>query len=76
MPNIYVKNNEHKEPVKCWECQGPHYSKYCLDKTRNFNNVHTIQEEEIVGDIANEMPRINATLENQQANHQTSIVEV
>ena len=20
MPNNYVKNNEHKEPIKCWEC--------------------------------------------------------
>ena len=19
----YIKNNEHKEPVKCWDCNGP-----------------------------------------------------
>ena len=24
MPNNFVKNNEHKEPIKCWECQRPH----------------------------------------------------
>ena len=29
MPNNYVKNNKHKKPIKCWECQGPHYVKYC-----------------------------------------------
>ena len=56
MPNNYVKNNEHKENVKCWECQGPNYAKYFPNEKGNFNNVHTIQEEEIVGDVANEMP--------------------
>ena len=30
----------------------------------------------MVGDVANEMPIINATLENRQANHQTSMVEI
>ena len=38
--------------------------------------MHTIQEEATVGDIANEMPRINAALENRQADHQTSMVEI
>ena len=64
MPNNYVKNNEHKEPIKCWECQGPHYAKDCPNRRRNYNNVHTIQEEETMFDIANEMPKINATLGN------------
>ena len=64
MPDKYIKNNEHKEPIKCWECQGPHYSKYYPNRKGNFSNVHTIQEEETIGDVANEMLRINATLEN------------
>ena len=42
----------------------------------NFSNVHTIHEEETVGDVENEMPRINATLENRQRDHHTSMVEV
>ena len=42
MPNNYVKNNEHKEPVKCWECQGPHYEKDCPNKRSNYINVDTI----------------------------------
>ena len=25
----YTKNNERKEPVKCWECNGPHYASVC-----------------------------------------------
>ena len=64
MPNNYVKNNEHKEHIKCWECQEQHYQKYYPSKNENFSNVHTIQEEETIGDVENEMPIINATLEN------------
>ena len=64
MPNNYVKNNEQREHVKCLECQGPHYAKDSLNRRRNFSNVHTIQNQETVGDIANEMPRNNAALEN------------
>ena len=76
MPNKFVKNNEQKEPVKCWECQGPHYAKFCPNRKRQFNNVHTIQDEEKFGYVANEMPRINAALENRQEEHQNSMVEV
>ena len=64
MPNNYVKINEQKEPIKCWECQGPHYAKDFPNRRGNFSNVHTIQEEATIGDVENEMPRINAALEN------------
>ena len=64
MPNNYDKNNKQKELVKCWECQGTHYARYCPNRKGNFNNMQTNQEEEIVGDVANEIPRINAALEN------------
>ena len=76
MPNNYVKNNEHNEPVMWWECQGPHYAKDNLNRRMNHNNVHTIWEEEIVEDVENEIARINVALENRQASHQTSVVEV
>ena len=76
MPNNYAKNIEQKEHVKCWECQGPHYANDCPNRKRNYNNVHTIKEEEIVGDVANEMPKINSALDNRQGDHQTSMVEI
>ena len=38
--------------------------------------MHTIHEEETVGDVANEMPKINEALENRQEDHHTSMVEV
>ena len=35
-----------------------------------------MQDDTTVGDLAKEMPRINAVLENRQAKYQTSMVEV
>ena len=63
--NNFVRNTEQWEPVKRWECQGPHYAKYCPNRKGNTSNIHTVHEAEIVGDVANEMHRINAALENQ-----------
>ena len=40
--NNYVKNNERKEPVKCWECQGLHYASVCPNKKKTVNNIHTV----------------------------------
>ena len=64
MPNNYVKNNQQKELVKCWACQGTHYAKNCPSRRINLSNVHTIQEEEMVGDVTNEMPKINVEMDN------------
>ena len=60
----YIKNNERKELVKCWECQGPHYASICPNRKKNVNNIHTVQKEMTVGDLARGVPRINAALEN------------
>ena len=69
MLNNIVKNNEHEEPINGWKFQGPHYAKYCPNRKGNFNNAPTIKEVETVGDAENEMPRINAALENRHADH-------
>ena len=74
--NNYVKNNKCKEPIKCQECQGPHYASVCPNRKNTFNNIHVVQEETMVGDLARGIPRINATLENKQAEYRTSMVEV
>ena len=60
----YINNNECKETVKCWECNGPHYASVCPNKKKTVSNRHTVQEEMIVGDLARTIPRINAALEN------------
>ena len=63
----YVKNNEHKEAIKCWECEGPHYASVCPNRKKIGNNIHTVQKEMTVGDVVRGMPRINAALENRHA---------
>ena len=60
----YTKNFERKEPIKCWDCNGPHYASVCTNQKMNVSNIHTIQEEMTVGDLARTMPKINAALEN------------
>ena len=76
-PTVYNKDTTQRGPLKCWKCGNPHHYKDYSIRRRNFkNNVHTIQEYIIVGDVAREIPRISATLENPQANHQTSMVEL
>ena len=72
----YTKKFECKEPIKCWECNGPHYASVYPNRKKNVSNIHTIQEEMTIGELARTMPRINATLENRQAKYQTSMVEV
>ena len=62
--NNFVRNIEQRELVKCWECQGPHYAKYCSNQKGNTGNIHTAQEEETVGVVENEMYMINAVLKN------------
>ena len=38
--------------------------------------MHTIREDATVGDVVNEMPRINVALDNRHADHQTYMVEI
>ena len=77
--NNYTSKKQHqirKELVKCWECNSPHYASTFPNQKKTVSNIHTIQEEMSVGDLVRTMPRINASLENRQANYQTSMVEV
>ena len=69
------KNPAQKELLKCLEFREQHYFKYCLERKKKFN-VHSIQEAVTVGDMAKSMPRICAALENQQVEHQNSMVEI
>ena len=38
----YTKNFERKEPIKCWECNGPHYASVCPNRKKTMSNIHTI----------------------------------
>ena len=56
----YTKKFEQKEPIKCWECNGLYYASVCPNQKNTVSNIHTIQEEMTVGDLARTMPGINA----------------
>ena len=53
-----------------------HYASVCPNQKKIVSNIHTIQKEMIVGELARTMPKINAALENRQAKYQTSMEEV
>ena len=38
----YVKNNERKEPVKCWDCNGPHYASVFPNRKKIVINIHRV----------------------------------
>ena len=39
----YTKKFEQKEPIKCWECNGPHLNASVYPNQKNtVNNIHTI----------------------------------
>ena len=40
--NNYVKNNECKEPIKCWDCNGPHYASIFLNRKKIVSNIHIV----------------------------------
>ena len=57
----FTNNFECKEPVKCWECNGPHYALVCPNWKNTVSNIHTIHEEMTVEELGRSIPRINAT---------------
>ena len=63
-----------KEPLKCWGCGEPH-----LLRDHPHINVKILmrdREATTVNDIARNIPTISATLENRQAEHQATMVEM
>lgn len=63
-----------KEPLKCWGCGEPHILRVCPHQ-----NIHMLtrdREVTTVNDIARNIPTISAALENRQAKHQATMVEM
>ena len=67
---------QNKRPLKCWKCEGPHLRRYCPLENANARTAYNIQEEETMGQVAREVPRIYAALEDFQEDHQSNVVEV
>ena len=65
-----------KEPLKCWGCEGLHLHSNCPLENRNEGQVPSTQEDETMGQEAGIIPKICAVLEDHQADHQSTVVEV
>jgi hypothetical protein len=68
-------NNPKKEPLKCWGC-GEELLRDCTHRKQKSRRVYNIQEYTTVNDVARSMPRMYASLYNNQADHQASVVEM
>eukprot|EP00253_Pinus_taeda_P028202 PITA_28202 len=63
-----------RPPVQCWGCGGPHYVKNCPQR-KGTDQISQIHEASTVGDVGRSMPRINAALDDRQAEYQPTMVE-
>ena len=63
-----------KPPVQCWGYGGPHYVKN-FPQRKGTDQISQIHEASTVGDMAHSVPRINAALEDRQAEYQPTMVE-
>jgi hypothetical protein len=72
-----VKNdNPKREPLKCWGYGEEHLLRDCPHQQQNSRRIYNIQEATIINDVARSVPQIYAALDNNQANHQASVVEI
>eukprot|EP00253_Pinus_taeda_P026214 PITA_26214 len=63
-----------RPPVQCWGCGGPHYIRN-FPHRKDSDQLSQIYEASTVGDVARSMPRINAALEDRQADYQPTMIE-
>eukprot|EP00253_Pinus_taeda_P011376 PITA_11376 len=64
-----------RPPVQCWGCGGPHYIKNCPQR-KGTEQLSQIHEASTVGEVGRSIPRINAALEDRQAEYQPTMVEI
>jgi hypothetical protein len=74
---ISVKtDNPKREPLKCWGCGEKHLLRDCPHRQQNSRRIYNVQEATTVNDVARSVPQIYAALDNNQADHQASVVEI
>jgi hypothetical protein len=69
-------DNPKREPLKCWGCREEHLLRDCPHRQQNSQKVYNIQEATTVKDVARSLPQIYAALDNNQFDHQASVVEI
>jgi hypothetical protein len=69
-------DNTKREPLKCWGCGEENLLRECPHRKQDNSMVYNIQESTTFNDVARIMLQIYATLDNRQAHHQDSVVEM
>ena len=69
-------NNPKKKPLKCWGCEEEHLLRDCPHRQQNSQRIYNVQESITVNDVAKGVSQIYAALDNNQADHQASVVEM
>jgi hypothetical protein len=69
-------DNPKRKPLECWDCGGEHLRRDCPLRQQNSRKIYNMQEATTVNDVARSVPQIYAALDNNQADHQASVVEI
>jgi hypothetical protein len=69
-------DNTKREPLKCWGSGEEHLLRDCPHRQQNNQKFYNIQEATIVNDVARSVPQNYVALDNNQADHQASVVEI
>jgi hypothetical protein len=69
-------DNPKRKPLECWDCGGEHLRRDCPLRQQNSQKIYNMQEATTVNDVARSVPQIYAALDNNQADHQASVVEI
>jgi hypothetical protein len=69
-------NNPKREPLKCWGCREEHLLRDYPHRQQRSQKVYNIKEATTVNDVARSVPQIYAALDNNQVDHQASVVEI
>jgi len=65
-----------RETIQCWGCGGSHMRRDCPHQKDNSKRLNNIGESITVEDMARETPRIYSALDDHQADHQATVVEI
>jgi hypothetical protein len=69
-------DNPKREPMKCWGCGEEHLLRDFPHRQYNSRKIYNIQEATTVNDVARSVSQIYAALDNNQVDHQASVVEI
>ena len=58
-----------REPLECFGCGEDHLLRKCPHMNGSSKQVHNIQEDETVGQVARIVPRIYVALQDRQEDH-------